>query len=313
MKKALVCLLAVILLTGCNSGQVQQEDPYLKYTEAVKTVSVQLTQQAALTPSATITPSPAPTATATNTPEPTPTVPTATPTWSFNEAGSIRAPILVYYHIADNAVDNPAYQTENEENISSEVFQQQMVYLEENGFTPIPLSLLVKAIREGADIPAKPVVITFDGSTAGIYTKAFPVMQEFGFTGNIFVTVNYLDQEGYLSAKQVSEFIEAGWEVGSKGMNGYDLTADYSTLSDEISGSRLKLEEIFETQVKIFAYPFGRTDDVILQRISQWGYQAAVGKTWYEVIEHTNMNLFYLARFEVKNNWSNDEFGSVLH
>ena len=101
-------------------------------------------------------------------------------------------------------------------------------------------------------------------------------------------------------------------QIGSRGYNGYDLTSDYSYLSDEISGSRLQLEELFGTSVKVFAYPYGRTDDVILQRISPWGYSAAVGTTWYQVIEHTSMNLFYLARFEVKGSWTLNDFGAVL-
>ena len=313
MKKVLLFLTAVLLLASCNVVEVDQGDPSLKYTEAVKTISVQLTQQALLTPSATATFTPEPTATMTNTPEPTPTVPTLTPTWLHNEAGSIKAPILVYYYIADDQSDNPLYDADNDSNVSSENFTQQMLYLSENGFTTVPLSLLVQAIQEGADVPQKPVILTFDGGTAGLYNKAFPVMKELGFTGTLFITVNYLDQTGYLTTAQVKEMLAAGWELGSRGFNGYDLTSDYTLLSDEISGSRLKLEEIFETSVKVFAYPYGRTDDVILQRISPWGYSAAVGTTWYEVIEHTSLNLFYLARFEVKGSWTLDDFGAVIH
>ena len=313
MKKVLLFLIAVFLLASCSVVEADQGDPSLKYTEAVKTVSVQLTNQALLTPSATVTSTPEPTATMTSTPEPSPTVPTPTPTWSFNDAGSVKSPILLYYHIADDLSDNPSYDAGNDYNVSSANFTEQMVYLSDNGFTSVPVSLLVQAILEGANVPQKPVAITFDGGTAGIYTKAFPIMQQLGFTGTLFITINYLDQPGYLTSAQVKEMLTAGWEIGSRGYNGYDLTSDYSVLSDEISGSRLKLEELFGVSVKIFAYPYGRTDDVILQRISPWGYSAAVGTTWYEVIEHTSQNLFYLARFEVKSSWTLDNFGAVVH
>ena len=312
MKKVLLFLIAVFLLAGCGIVESDQGDPSLKYTEAVKTVSIQLTNQALLTPSATVTFTPEPTATMTSTPEPSPTVPSPTPTWEYNEAGSVRAPILVYYHVADDQTDNPTYDSGNDNNVSSATFAEQMVYLSDNGFSAVPVSLLVQAITEGANIPMKPVAITFDGGTSGIYTKAFPIMNELGFTGTLFITINYLDQPGYLTSAQVKEMIAAGWEIGSRGYNGYDLTSDYTYLSDEISGSRLALEELFGTSVSVFAYPYGRTDDVILQRISPWGYSAAVGTSWYQVNEHTTLNLYYLSRFEVKNSWILDNFGAVL-
>lgn len=310
MLRKIWILVSVLLLTGCFSqNQSFAQIPHERYTEAVKTVAVQLTKNAVLTPSITPTNTPEPTSTITSTPEPSPTVPTPTATWYFHEKGEILAPILVYYHIASSLSDNPEYDPENPNNLSPEIFQQQLASFKAKGYETIPVSLLVDAILFGAEIPQRPLLITFDVTSAGIYNHAFPILQEAGYTGILFLTVNQIGQEGMLTAAQIEEMITAGWEIGSRGMNGYNLTANYDFLSNEIFGSKTQLEEMFDVEVRVFAYPYGRTDDIILPRVSAWGYQAAMGLTWYENSKHSDQNIFYLSRFEVLNS---ENIDSVL-
>jgi peptidoglycan/xylan/chitin deacetylase (PgdA/CDA1 family) len=126
-------------------------------------------------------------------------------------------------------------------------------------------------------------------------------MQAADFNALLFLTVNQIGKEGMLTKDQISEIISAGWQIGSRGMNGYNLTANYDFLSNEIAGSKSALEEMFGVPINVFAYPYGRTDDIITPRVSAWGYQAAMGLTWYQNSKHSDQNLFYLSRFEVLN------------
>ena len=212
----------------------------------------------------------------------------------------------------DDAADNLYYEAGDEVNISSQTFQQQMTILKEAGYSAIPISSIVKAIKTGTEIPVYPVAITFDAMSIGIYQKAFPIMKELDFIATLFVTFNHLDTDGMITTVQLEEMMDAGWEIGSRGMNGYDLTNDYSLLSNEISGSRLALEEKFGIPITLFAYPYGRSDDMVLERVFSWGYDAAVGYTWYESPEHTNLNLYYLSRYVIKNGYSVEQFVSFL-
>lgn len=68
-----------------------------------------------------------------------------------------------------------------------EMFRQQMAYLAENGFTPIDFYDLSLAIVNKSTLPDKPVILTFDDGYLDNYQNAFPVLQEYGFTGTFFI------------------------------------------------------------------------------------------------------------------------------
>jgi len=305
MKIRIWSILLLIILAGCSTAQVEEE-PGMVYTKAAQTVAVQLTQNATEEPTSTATLEPTLTPTVTIEPTSTPTVPVPTATWSFNTAGKATVPILLYFHVGDGKEDNLYYQWETNIDIPSSEFRHQMQVLKEAGYTSIPISKLSDAIWFGTELPAKPIVITFDVITNGIYNKAFPIMKHYGFAGTLYVTAAQVNGEGVLTEAQIKEMIAAGWEIGSKGMTGVDLTQNYSMLSDEISGSRLRLEEKFGVPVKSFSYPYGNNDAEVGSRVSAWGYTSAVGI--FNTYEHNTGTIYYLARFEVKNDWTIDDF-----
>jgi len=310
-KLVLLAFLVSICLSAC-SPQIPTLDEAAIYTQAAMTVAVQLTQDAALLPTFTNTVTPEPTATLTFTPEPSPTQPTPTQSWAYNPAGSALVPILLYSHVSDDINDNPYYQWETHIDISSADFRQQMAILKEAGYAPISITLLINAIRNGADLPPRPIVITFDSDTPGIYRKAFPIMQEMGFIGNLFIIAGHLDASGTLTTAQVQELVAAGWEIGSKGMWGVDLTTNYEALAEEVSGSKHLLEEKLGTIINVFSYPYGSVDGMVSSRVQEWGYLGAVGLKWYETSEHTLETIYYLSRFEVQSDWAPEDFIAIL-
>lgn len=298
-------LTGLLVLAACAPAAAPQDTAAI-YTQAAMTVAVQLTDAAAKIPTATPTLTPEPTATPlppTATLAPTP-VPTAA--WSFHPAGPVKAPILLYNMVAASAEDDPNYQWESNFNIAPEDFRLQMLTLKEAGYTAVPVSLIIKAIREGADLPPKPVAITFDIGRVSIYTKAFPILEEMGFIGNAFIPSNYLNGKGMLSTAQAKELIAAGWEVGSNGMNHTDLTT-YQNLGDEISNSRLALQEKLGVPITTFAY-VGIPDEQIVGRVIEWGYSGAVGLL--RTSEHPAP--FYLGRYEMTNEISLEDFAAFL-
>ena len=309
MKKWMLCLLVVVFLVGCSpQNNVEPTlDIDLLYTQAAETIAAQLTAEYTPVPTETMTPSPEPTATETVVPTPT-TVPTQP--WVYNEPGKVIAPILIYTHIADNVDDNPYYQHESPLNISPAMFREQMTALKQAGYTAIPISLLVEALRTGAELPTKPVVITFEGGTIGIYTKAFPIMQELGFPGTVFMVANHLDGSGTLSTQQIKEMIAAGWDVGSKGMNSVNLVDNPNKMSEEIAGSKQKLEEKLGVPITVFSYPYGSVNGAVSTRVSEWGYLAAVGI--FKSSEHTLGSLYYLARYEIRNDFTMADFMTIF-
>jgi peptidoglycan/xylan/chitin deacetylase (PgdA/CDA1 family) len=183
-----------------------------------------------------------------------------------------------------------------------------MLALKEWGYTPISATLLVKAIRFGAELPSRPIVITFDDGDASVYTQAFPVMRELGFRGVNYLVFNYIGTPGYLSIDQIKELSLAGWEVGSHTMTHTDLTKSQS-VEWEVVQSHRSLEELLGVPVETFAYPFGEKATNLF-KIVRNNYSAAMGLG--STANQSTRNILYLSRRPVMPGWDLTTFGSFL-
>ena len=266
-------LLAAALLTGC-AGAAAEANVVLPTIPPTRTPYQ---------------PDPVPpTAVPTYTPVPSPTV-TPTPVILVQGPGEVICPILLYHHIdVPPANGNGLYYT------SPAVFRQQMQALYDLGYRTISIDLLITAITRGAALPERPLIISFDDGDLDVYTNAFPIMHQFGFTGVLYLVSNYLDRGGHLSVAQVQEMAAAGWEVGSHSMSHADLTVSHGAIYEEGLLARRDLEERLGLPATTFAYPYGRRDDYVVDYIRAYGYLAAVGLGggW----AHTPDELLYLSR-----------------
>ncbi len=155
--------------------------------------------------------------------------------------------------------------------------------------------MLVNAVMEGADLPPRPLLITFDDGNSDNYFNAFPIMQKYGFTGVVYIIGNYMGTPGYMNADQIKVMAAAGWEVGSHSMSHLDLSElDPQRQRYEIVESREKLESELGFHVMTFAYPFGITSTEIIgrsfsDRFVKRGWQ--VGNTIdVDIIDSLNVN-----------------------
>ena len=263
--------------------------------------------QATATPTVFI-PTDTPTLTSTFTDTPTitltPTITsTPTPTLVYFEAGEVVAPILLYTHVDTSPSDSRFY-------VSPANFRAQMQYLKDQDYTAITITELILVLINGGELPAHAVIISFDGGNDNIYQNAFPIMQEMGFVGVVYVVANRLQSDGFLNQAQLQEMIAAGWQVGSQGMTHQDLTLAHELARSELLQSRLDIEALLETRVTTFAYPYGQMDGFIATKIEEYGYYSAVGLG--ESAAHTWGTLYYLNRFEILGDISIDDFRKLL-
>jgi peptidoglycan/xylan/chitin deacetylase (PgdA/CDA1 family) len=221
----------------------------------------------------------------------------------WNPAGHVTAPILLYHHVSDAGNGNRYYVTLDD-------FRAQMEALRDWGYTTITVSDLVDVLVNGGELPNRPVVITFDDGNVDVYQYAFPIMHEMGFVGTTYIVANRLASNLYVNAEQLQELANDGWEIGSHSMSHPDLTLDYSIVRFEVLQSRLTLEDATGEPINTFAYPYGKTDEFITDKVSEYGYQAAMGlgSSW----EHTLGTLFYLSRIEVQGGYSLSTFAAIL-
>lgn len=217
--------------------------------------------------------------------------------------GEVFVPILLYHHILN-------HEAENIYTVTVTDFRKQMNYLIENGFTSITTKELVNAILEGGNLPQKPVIITFDDGNENIYLHAFPIMEELGLTGTLYLISNRLTASGFLSVDKLNEMIIKGWEVGSHGNTHVDLVAQPDTLRTEIGDSKKKLEESLNTEIASFAYPYGKANSLTKDWVKRIGYSSAMGLGISNF--HNENEIWYLSRRQVDSNTTLVDFIQLL-
>jgi len=199
-------------------------------------------------------------------------------------------PILLYHHIDLSPSDSPYY-------VSAYDFEQQMYLLHEWGYQTIPVELLVGAITKGAELPPKPIILTFDDGSESVHRTALPIMQKYNFTGTIYIVYNYIGLANFMDADQIRELYAKGWEIGSHSTSHVNLTERTERQQDEIVDSRQKLESKLGIPILTFAYPFGAYNEDSVHLAHFAGYIAGMGLG--DSPAQGSKNLFYLYRREI--------------
>lgn len=226
-------------------------------------------------------PLPSPTAASITIPGPPEPLPTPAGAYSW----TLQVPILMYHYISTPPVDADIYRTD----LSTEpdMFRQQLAYLAENGYTTIDFYDLSLAIVNKFTLPDKPIILTFDDGYLDNYENAFPILQEFGFTGTFFIITDFVDQQlpGYVTWDMVQEMAAAGMRIESHSKNHPDLTGqDRDFLIWQILGSQETLAAHLGYTPRYFCYPSGRYDETtmaLLQELGYWGAVTTQGGKWH--------------------------------
>ena len=205
--------------------------------------------------------------------------PAGTYSWTLN------VPILMYHYISVPPQDADIYRTDL--SVTPENFRQQMAYLAENGYTPVDLYQLSAAIAAKTDLPEKPIVLTFDDGYLDNYENAFPILQEFGFTGTFFIITDLADQgaEGYANWEQLEEMAAAGMRLESHTKSHPDLTENSRDgVIFQVLGSQETIAAHIGYTPRYLCYPGGRyTQETmqILEELDLWGATTTQGGTWH--------------------------------
>ena len=87
---------------------------------------------------------------------------------------SVRVPILMYHSILKDSARQGKYV------ISPAVLAADLDALQAKGYTAITVSDLLAYVQDGADLPEKPVMITFDDGYSNNYIYAYPLLKQRG-------------------------------------------------------------------------------------------------------------------------------------
>ena len=298
MKKIFALTLGVsLLLSAC--GRMALAAPEFIVTRTTMpprpTETATVISSPTWTPTATVAPSITPTFTAS---------PIPTATWIHLGPGTVIVPIILYHRIDVSPINSQFY-------VPPEKFEAEMKLLHDWGYTTITTEMLAKAITEGADLPPRPIIITFDDGHLNNYTSAFPIMRKYHFTGSLYVVGNYVGAQNYLNVEQIKKMAAEGWEIGSHSMNHRDLTTlDPEHQRFEIVESRKKLEDALGVRVTTFAYPFGLSNAGVIDYVHFAGYTSAMSLGF--TYDQGDSNLFTLQRRDIKGTYDIKQFAAFL-
>jgi peptidoglycan/xylan/chitin deacetylase (PgdA/CDA1 family) len=206
---------------------------------------------------------------------------------SSREALRLRIPVLLYHR-----VDTEAKSQWRRFCVSPQNFADQMRWLAHRGFTTIHLGQLLSYYQNDSPIPSNPVVITFDDGYFCNYSRAFPILQRYGFSATVFLACNLLRHDaaapnegraGFLSWPEILTMQSAGWEFHSHGLDHRgmtELTRDEQIA--EIGISRQRLTARLGRPVEFFCYPFSQFNAEVQKVVRSCGYRGACGGPPFE-------------------------------
>jgi peptidoglycan/xylan/chitin deacetylase (PgdA/CDA1 family) len=198
----------------------------------------------------------------------------AGPTVKGAAARRARVPILMYHVIAD-APPGAAYPGLW---VPKRAFAEQMYVLREAGYRAVTMQQVLDAWTTGAELPAKPLVVSFDDGNRTQVEGAGPMLKALGWPGVLSLELNNLGSKG-IKVSAVRALIDAGWEIGSHTVSHPDLTkVSDAQLRAELEDSRAQIAERFGLDATIFCYPAGKYDAHVEAAVRAAGYAAALAE-----------------------------------
>ncbi|MBV5341856.1 MAG: polysaccharide deacetylase family protein [Deltaproteobacteria bacterium] len=165
-------------------------------------------------------------------------------------------PVLMYHALEDEI--HPAGAVDAGEQLyvlKVSQFREQMEYLHREGYS----TFLLEELQALAEWPDKAVVLTFDDGHESNFTLALPILLEYGFKAEFFITTGWIGTPYFMNEEQIQGLHQAGMGIGSHGVTHRFLSdlpeADIKTELDE---SKRVLEACLGVPVESMSYPGGR-------------------------------------------------------
>ena len=226
-------------------------------------------------------------------------------------------PILLYHSVSDQPSSHIRRFA-----LTPDAFRRHLARIVEHRRTPLMLSDFVDRAHHGtAELPERPIVITFDDGYADVYENALPALLEFGMPATLYVTTGYLRGRNnkavrnppgaMLGLSQLQELVDSGVEVGGHTHTHPQLdTLGRARARDEIASCKAILEDALQLRVRSFAYPHGYSSPLVRRLVREVGYDSACGVK--NALSSLHDNPFALARLMVRDTTRADELEDWL-
>jgi len=191
--------------------------------------------------------------------------------------GRREVPVLCYHQIRNNISSDS--KRAHDDIIAPDKFKEHIKMLADSGYHSILPDQLYNYLVYGAQLPEKPIMITFDDTDEDQFTVGNTTLKKHGFKGVYFIMTVSIDRKGrinYMTKEQIKQLSDEGNTIASHTYDHKNFAqftdSDWKTQIDEPTK---KLEEITGKKVQYFAYPYGVYKAANLHKLKAHGFKAA--------------------------------------
>jgi len=234
------------------------------------------------------------------------------------EDPGVRVPVIMYHAVMDDASRLGKYV------ISPEELESDFKWLSENGYTAILSEDLINYTENGAALPEKPILLTFDDGYYNNYLYAYPTAKRYGMKFVLSPIGKYADlytetpdKSPYyahctwdmLREMQSSGVVEIanhtydlhssdGARLGTKQLSGESLEDYTKLLTEDVTLFQQKAEENLQSKPVLFAYPFGAVSKGEPEIIKNLGFKVTLScEERVSTVTRAPESLYYLGRY----------------
>lgn len=239
-------------------------------------------------------------------------------------------PVIMYHQLTDTAAQAGEYV------LTARQFEADMRYICSRGYTSVTTQQLIDYAHGRAELPEKPILITFDDGYESFLPYALPVLEELNMYAVVSVigsvVQTYTDkpdhnvQYSHLSWDAIAQLatnphVEIGnhtydlhkLDTGRRGCKikpGEDETAYKAMLTQDLTRVQELIQQYTGTAPKTFAYPFGLRCSQSEEVLRELGFQIVL--TCAERVNHiTNQSADWLCsigRFNRPSGTTSEQF-----
>jgi len=176
-------------------------------------------------------------------------------------------PVLLYHRIG---------YTSNALTVTPERLSLDLAKLRHNGYETISLNTF-EDFLDGKEVqlPAKPLLITFDDCYQDNYDNAFPILKQNNAIATFFVITEFVDKySDRLTSQEIKEMYTSGMSFGSHTVSHVALASQSEdSMWKELFFSKQFLEQILAVPIDTIAYPGGSYNSETIRIAEGLGYR----------------------------------------
>ncbi|MGN1015180.1 MAG: polysaccharide deacetylase family protein [Butyricicoccus sp.] len=210
---------------------------------------------------------------------------------------TVRLPIAMYHSVTDSGKSPGEYV------ISPKTLESDLQFLQENGFVTVTVNDVIAYVKHGAQLPEKPVMLTFDDGYYNNYANAYPLLEKYGMRAVLSPVGTLTEQftQADEPPNEIWSYCTEGelWEMADSGVielqnHSYDFHElsprrgclknsgeDGESYREIFCTDTQKAQEVFSNigiaKPTCYTYPYGACNEETEELVRKCGLSASLG------------------------------------